>query len=117
MPQVQNPNKARTFDSEQHYDAVLCVSPHHVTIAKLALRSLLHFSISQKIFVITAEKNFPHFSLNQKSSTEIILLDEDEVVENVSLPKVCTYLTQRIWQSRSRGVVLPTVLKNGHLPT
>jgi hypothetical protein len=103
--------KVRTLHPEQSYDAVLCVSPHHVTIAKLALRSLLHFSTARKIFVITAEKHFPQFALYKKSSATIILLDEDEVVENVSLSKVCSYLTQRIGNPDRSGWYFQQFLK------
>lgn len=85
------------------YDSVLCVSSLHKDIAIKAIRSLHLFAQSRKIFVITSRKKFTFFKNMLEDRLPVYLLDEDEIIENISLRVIQDYFTRRIGTSQRAG--------------
>lgn len=93
------------------YDSVVCVSPHHYSIALIAIRSLLFFSETRKVFVITAKNNFQHFEELIKEEIQIILLDEDLVISDVNILDIKTYLKSKVSNPLRAGWYFQQFLK------
>jgi hypothetical protein len=93
------------------YDSVLCVGPHHREIAVKAIRSLLLFTASRMIFVVTAREHFSFFERFFEPGLPVQLLDEDEVIEGVTLSAIRSYLTSRKASGARAGWYLQQFLK------
>ncbi len=77
------------------YDAVLCVGPHHREISLIAIRSLLRFTTARRVLVMTSRDHFPFVQGSLEAHLPVHLLDEDEVIEGITLPAIQKYLTTR----------------------
>jgi len=93
------------------FDAVLCVAPKHKNLALRAVRSLEIFSSARNIFIITSSKNFSFFKENILSNEKIKLLDEDLLIENISLSYIKEYLNKRINSDIKSGWYFQQFLK------
>jgi len=93
------------------YDAVLCVSPRHKAISLKAIRSLCLFSQPRRLYVITARQHFAFFETELEKRFPICLLDEDQIIENVSLRVIQETLLQRIGLLRQAGWYLQQFVK------
>lgn len=77
------------------YDAVVCAGPHHLQIASPAIRSLQIFSEPRKIFVITSRGNFDHFGRLSDKGAPLEMVDEDFLIEGVTLDSLREYFVRR----------------------
>jgi len=93
------------------YDSVLCVATRHKNIALKAIRSLHLFTQSRKIFVITPQHNFAFFENTLDECLPVCLLDEDKIIENISLSVIQKYFTQRIGTPLRAGWYFQQFLK------
>jgi len=95
------------------YDSVLCVSEKHIDIALLAIRSLDCFTDSRKIFIVTASKNFTCLKKNLDSNISFELLDEDKIVQGLTIESTRNLLSQYFDDCRDAGWFLQQFIKIG----
>jgi hypothetical protein len=95
------------------FDAVVCVGPHKVQTAKLAVKSLQLFSCPRRIYVIASAKFFPELQSLSKPSCPVCLMEEDRLIEYVSLRALDEYLTARLGNTRGMGWYFQQFLKMG----
>ncbi|HON58913.1 MAG TPA: DUF6492 family protein [Smithella sp.] len=93
------------------YDAVMCVSLPHRDMALKAIRSLQVFAAPRKIFVITARQNFAFFQSKLDSHFPLCLLDEDRVIQDITLRVLQDYFARRIGDIRRAGWYFQQFLK------
>lgn len=77
------------------YDTVLCVHADDSIIAPLAIHSIDHFLQSRKIFLITKSEVFEEIRKRTNSNIQLYFLNEDELVEGLSLKHIETILNNR----------------------
>jgi len=77
------------------FDTVICVGPKHLAISLISIRSIHCFAAPRKIFVVTARDHFPFFRASLNASVPLHLVDEDEVIEGVSLGTIRDALSAR----------------------
>jgi hypothetical protein len=84
------------------YDAVVCVAPQHKNIALKAIRSLHLFARPRRILIVTAQKNFPFFENALGTRLPIRLIDEDKIMDGLTLHNIQEYFNRRIgWSDRA----------------
>lgn len=93
------------------YDIVICVASQHKEIALKTIRSLHVFAASRKIFVITAQQNFAFFQTRLGDQYPVCLLDEDNIIENISLHVLQDYFMRRIGNVQRAGWYFQQFLK------
>jgi len=76
-----------------------------------AIRSLHLFTQSRKIFVITSRQNFTFFENMLEARFPIHLLDEDKIMENISLRVIQEYFARRIRTPQRAGWYFQQFLK------
>jgi hypothetical protein len=87
------------------------VSPAHIQIATLAIRSVAQFFESNKIYIITAEQNFRHFSPLISDGLPISLIDEDRLIPDVSLKTLQEYFLKETDSADRAGWYFQQFLK------
>jgi hypothetical protein len=93
------------------FDAVVCVGPHKVQTANLAVRSLQLFARPRCIYLIASAKYFPKLQSLSRPSCPVVLMDEDTFIESVSLQVVGDYLTNRVGTAHGMGWYFQQFLK------
>ena len=84
------------------YDSVLCVAPQHKNISLRAIQSLHLFAQPRRIYIVTARKYFPFFETALETRLPVHLLDEDTVMDGLSLQYMQEYFNRRIgWSNRA----------------
>ncbi|MDR9410567.1 MAG: DUF6492 family protein [Balneolaceae bacterium] len=78
------------------YDTVLCAHADDSIIAPLAIHSIDHFLQSRKIFLITKSDVFKAIRKRTHSKINLHFLDEDELVEGLSLNRIEAILNDRM---------------------
>jgi hypothetical protein len=89
----------------------MCVSSQHKDIALKAIRSLQVFAESRKIFVITAPQNFTFFQQKLDDRFPVCLLDEDNVIEDITLRRLQDYFVRSIGTPQRAGWYFQQFLK------
>ena len=77
------------------YDTVLCAHADDSIIAPLAINSIDHFLPSRKIFLITKSEVFEEIKKKTRPNIQLYFLDEDELLEGLSLNRIDTILSNR----------------------
>lgn len=100
------------------YDAVVCAGPHHQQVATMAIRSLQIFSEPEKIYVITASRNFEHFQKLKRKGPPLVMVDEDKLIEGIDLGSLREYFIRRGANPARAGWYFQQFLKMSicHLP-
>jgi len=93
------------------YDSILCVASKHKDISLMAIRSLLLFSQSRNIYVITSRENSPFFKKHLETYPSVTLLDEDRIIEGISLQVIQEYFNRRIGTPQRAGWYFQQFLK------
>lgn len=96
---------------QPQFDAVVCVGPHKVQTARLALRSLRLFACPRRIYVLVSRRFFAALSPLTAEDPSVILLDEDTFMEETSLSDLNAYFTKRVNNTRGSGWYLQQFLK------
>lgn len=78
------------------YDTVLCAHEDDSVIAPLAIHSIDHFLQSRKIFLITKSEVFEEIKMRTRPNIQLHFLDEDELVEGLSLNRIEAILNNRM---------------------
>jgi len=100
-------------ETETRFDAVVCVGPHKVHMAKLAIKSLQYYARPRRIYLLASSKFFPELQLLAHDGCPVILLDEDKFIEGVDLPGLERYFIQRTGRPFGTGWYLQQFLKMG----
>lgn len=93
------------------FDAVTCVGPLRPETSLTAVRSLQLHAGQRKIFVVTSRKLFPFFEDSLEPNGALHLVDEDEVIEGVSLQAIREYLEARAGAGARAGWYFQQFLK------
>lgn len=93
------------------YDAVVCVSPAHIQISILSIRSLIQFLQPNRIYVITAKENFDHFKPLTVAPSPVTLIDEDRLIDKISLGTLQGYFLKKTGSSARTGWYFQQFLK------
>ncbi len=84
------------------YDSVLCVAPQHRDISLRAIQSLHLFAQPRKFYIVTARSNFLFFEKALGTRLPIRLLNEDEILDGLTLHNMQDYFIRRIgWSNRA----------------
>jgi hypothetical protein len=84
------------------FDSVLCVAPQHRDISLRAIQSLNLFAQPRRIYIVTARSNFLFFEKALGTCLPIHLLDEDEILDGLTLRNMQEYFIRRIgWSDRA----------------
>ncbi len=94
-----------------HFDIVLCVSQTHLNISLRTIRSLDLFSGCRKIFIITSSDHFSFFEKKLTTDTPVHMLDEDKIIENITLDSLKEIFLQRIKTDQRAGWYFQQFLK------
>jgi len=92
------------------YDAIICVGPQHIAIAKTVIQRLKLFFHPQHIYVITNESHFKDFQL-LIPELDLILVNENDLFERFNLQSVANYLEERINKKERAGWYFQQFLK------
>ena len=95
------------------YDAVVAVAKADVEIAKKSVVGLSLHSKARRIFVITGSSNFHHFDELKQRLPAMILVDEDTVIDGVSIAAVRSFFGDAPERSKRVGWYFQQFLKMG----
>ena len=92
------------------FNAVLSIGPDHIEIASLAISSLIKYTNVDKIFAITASKNFD----DVKTLTDkIIFIDENSLIPGLDLGTLQNFLEKKTGEHSRAGWYFQQFLKMG----
>jgi hypothetical protein len=94
-----------------NFDAVICVGPHKVQTAKLAIRSLKLFAQPRRIYTILSSRFFSQFQHLVAENPSVTLLDENAFIEGFGMPEIEGYFTKRAGSTWGAGWYLQQFLK------
>ncbi|MDF1526213.1 MAG: DUF6492 family protein [bacterium] len=84
----------------------------------MAIRSLQTFSRPEKIYVITASRNFEYFGMLKGKGPPLVMIDEDKLIEGIDIGTLREYFTRRGADPARAGWYFQQFLKMSmcHLP-
>ena len=90
------------------YDIIICVGPKDRGIIIHTLRQILKHLVHNSVYIITAPSNFSTFA---PFECNVTLIDEESVIEGLSLKKIEAFLGKTIHSTKRAGWYFQQLLK------